>query len=125
MRAGVGEVLHVGRAERQSQHLHAQADAEIWPAAGEAFAQERDLRGQPRHRGITQIRHAQEVCRRFVIEDRPEVVTVQYTCPATGYGHTRIRFENARLAQIETQGIERGLPFNFAAEARRIGACER
>lgn len=75
-------------------------------------------------RKLIQIRHFQENCRRFVVEDTPSSVTVQYTCPAGGYGHTKIRFENARLAQIETQGIDDGLPFNFTAEARRTGTCK-
>lgn len=76
-------------------------------------------------RKLLQVRHKGEVCRRFNIEDTPGMVTVQYTCPSLGYGHTRIRFENPRLAQLETQGIENGLPFNFTAEARRIGPCRR
>lgn len=74
-------------------------------------------------RKLIQVRHRGETCRRFIIDDTPSMVTVQYTCPAGGYGHTRVRFENPRLAQLETQGIDRGLPFNFAAEARRIGPC--
>lgn len=76
-------------------------------------------------RKLIQIRHARENCRRFVIEDTPKSVVVQYTCPAGGYGHTKIRFENPRLAQLETQGIDNGLPFNFTAEARRSGSCGR
>lgn len=76
-------------------------------------------------RRLIQIRHPRENCKRFVIEDSPGTVTVQYTCPAGGYGHTKVRFENSRLAQLETQGIDNGLPFNFAAEARRIGPCAR
>jgi len=76
-------------------------------------------------RKLIQIRHSRDSCRRFVIEDTPGAVTVQYSCPSNGYGHTRVRFENVRLAQIETQGIENGLPFNFSAEARRIGSCKR
>ena len=76
-------------------------------------------------RKLIQIRHAKESCRRFVIEDTPSSVTVQYTCPTGGYGHTTVRFENARLAQVETQGIDNGLPFNFKAEARRTGNCNR
>ncbi|MCX7284196.1 MAG: hypothetical protein NTX28_09160 [Novosphingobium sp.] len=76
-------------------------------------------------RKLIQIRHQREQCRRLVVEDLPGMVTVHYTCPANGYGHTTLRFENPRLAQLETQGIDKGLPFNFVAEARRIGACSR
>jgi hypothetical protein len=74
-------------------------------------------------RKLIQIRHQREACRRFVVDDTAEMVTVHYTCPANGYGHTSVRFENPRLARLETQGIDNGLPFNFVAEARRIGPC--
>ena len=74
-------------------------------------------------RRLIQLRHPDAACDRFVIEDLPERVTVQYTCPGRGYGRTTIRRENAQIVQIETQGIADGLPFEFAAEARRIGNC--
>ncbi len=74
-------------------------------------------------RKLIQIRHQREACRRFVVDDTSQLVTVHYTCPANGYGHTSVRFENPKLARLETQGIDNGLPFNFVAEARRIGPC--
>lgn len=74
-------------------------------------------------RDLVQLRHAGAACRSVVIEDTPSAVTIQYTCPGNGYGRTRIRMENARLAQIETQGIAQGLPFDYSAEARRVGSC--
>lgn len=58
-----------------------------------------------------------------MIDDQPAMITVQYSCPSLGYGHTQIRFENSGLVQLETQGIENGLPFNFKAEGRRLGRC--
>lgn len=76
-------------------------------------------------RSLIQLRHAGLQCRSTVIEDGAASVTVQYVCPGNGYGHTRIRLENPRLAQIETQGVANGLPFAFAAEARRVGPCRR
>jgi predicted subunit of tRNA(5-methylaminomethyl-2-thiouridylate) methyltransferase len=59
----------------------------------------------------------------LVVEDRADQVTVQYTCRGRGYGRTTIRRETGRLVQIQTQGIAEGLPFDFAAEARRMGDC--
>ena len=50
-------------------------------------------------------------------------VTGQYTCRGDGYGRTHIRRETATLAQIDGQGIAGGKPFQFAAEARRVGSC--
>jgi hypothetical protein len=74
-------------------------------------------------RKLLQVRHFGESCQTFVVEDTPGAVTVQYTCPATGSGRTRIRIENKGLAQLESQGVERGRPFDFSAEARRVGDC--
>lgn len=74
-------------------------------------------------RRLIQIRHMREVCRSFTVEDTADAVTVHYTCPGNGYGQTSVRFESAQLVQLETQGIAQGLPFNFRAEVRRIGAC--
>jgi hypothetical protein len=74
-------------------------------------------------RGLIQLRHPQEQCERFVVNDDANDVTIQYTCRGRGYGRTHVRRESGRLVQIETQGIAEGLPFNFAAEARRVGDC--
>jgi len=50
-------------------------------------------------------------------------VVVQYTCKGRGYGRTQIRKESGQLAQIDSRGIANGLPFEFTAEARRVGDC--
>lgn len=75
-------------------------------------------------RNLIQLRHPELACDRLVIEDSSESVTVQYTCRGRGYGRTHIRMESDQLVQLESQGIAGGLPFDFAAEARRIGGCE-
>ena len=72
---------------------------------------------------LIQLRHDDSDCSRFVVEDGANKVTVQYTCPGNGYGRTNIRKETGTLVQIESQGIASGLPFQFAAEARRTGSC--
>jgi len=74
-------------------------------------------------RKLIQLRHEALACDRLVVNDQPGEVTVQYTCRGRGYGRTTIRRETGRLIQIESQGIADGLPFDFAAEARRIGDC--
>ncbi len=73
---------------------------------------------------LIQLRHDEPDCSRFVVEDETSKITVQYTCPGNGYGRTNIRKETGGLVQIESQGIASGLPFQFAAEARRTGTCE-
>ncbi|MGB3472874.1 MAG: hypothetical protein WBA51_18815 [Erythrobacter sp.] len=72
---------------------------------------------------LIQLRHIQSDCSRFVVEDSAAKVAVQYTCPGNGYGRTAIRRETGSLVQIESQGIESGRNFQFAAEARRTGPC--
>ena len=76
-------------------------------------------------RKLIQLRHQGQKCRRVVVEDSASEVTVQYTCPGRGYGRTKIRRETSSLVQIDSQGIANGLPFAFAAEARRVGDCKR
>ena len=76
-------------------------------------------------RRLIQLRHPNMACRQFVVEDAPGAVTVHYICPGQGTGRTRLRFETTRLVQIESTGVASRLPFDFAAEARRIGECSR
>ena len=72
---------------------------------------------------LIQLRHPAAACDRLVVDDGASEVTVQYTCRGRGYGRTHIRRETNRLVQIDSQGIAGGLPFEFSAEARRVGAC--
>jgi len=74
-------------------------------------------------RRMIQIHHPRSGCSRYVIEDKPNSVTVHYTCPGAGHGRTTIRSETNRLVQIDTQGIAEGKPFSQTIEARRVGAC--
>lgn len=72
---------------------------------------------------LIQLKHGQSDCSRYVVEESPSQVTVQYTCPKEGFGRTQVRRENPALVQIESQGFASGLPFEVAAEARRTGTC--
>ena len=73
--------------------------------------------------GLIQLRHPGTPCERFVVEGGADEVVVQYTCRGRGFGRTHIRRETARLVQIDSRGIANGLPFEFSAEARRVGNC--
>lgn len=72
---------------------------------------------------LIQIRHVQSSCNRYVVEDGQKEVTVQYTCRDNNFGRTNIRRETGNLVQLEGNGTKNGLPFQFTAEARRIGSC--
>ena len=70
---------------------------------------------QPRHRGAS--------CTRDVVAADADSMTVNYTCPGVGRGRTTLRFETPRLVQIDSQGLDRGMPFALRAVARRVGPC--
>lgn len=72
---------------------------------------------------LIQLVHRDSGCSQFVVEDGAARVTVQYTCPGNGYGRTSIRRETPGLVQLESQGIQGGMPFQMTAEARRTGPC--
>lgn len=72
---------------------------------------------------LIQVRHTGSSCSRYVVEDAASKVTVQYTCRGDGYGRTNVRRETPNLVQIQSQGIDSGVPFQFDAEARRTGSC--
>lgn len=74
-------------------------------------------------RRLIQLRHPDLVCRQFVVEDEANSATVQYVCNGQGTGRTHVRFESPRLLQIDSQGIASKTPFDFSAEARRVGTC--
>ncbi len=74
-------------------------------------------------RELIQLRHPQSGCNRVIVEDGSDRVDVQYTCQGHGYGRTQIRRETAVIAQIDSQGVLDGRPFQFSAEARRTGGC--
>lgn len=77
----------------------------------------------PNDHRLIQLRHPGVPCERLIVGDTASEVTVQYTCRGRGYGRTHIRRETDQLVQIDTQGIVDGLPFAYAAEARRVADC--
>ena len=72
---------------------------------------------------LTQPRHIAAPCSRNVLAADADSMTVNYSCPGLGRGRTTIRFETPRLVQIDSQGLDHGMPFALRAEARRVGPC--
>lgn len=72
---------------------------------------------------LLQIRHREESCSRYVIQDTPGSIRVSYKCGGADHGVTTIRRESSQLVQIQSQGIEGNAPFSFSVEARRTGSC--
>jgi hypothetical protein len=71
---------------------------------------------------LAQLRHRALACRRSVVASGEDMVEIRYTCP-DALGQSTIRAETSRLARVESQGIDNGVPFAFRVEARRVGAC--
>jgi hypothetical protein len=74
---------------------------------------------------LMQIEHRGMPCTSVVLADRRESATVHYTCPASGYGRTSVRWMSPRLITVDTQGIRDNRPFAYRADARRLRNCRR
>lgn len=72
---------------------------------------------------LLQSRHANHSCRSFTVSETPRRLVVTYECGPAGHGRTDLRIETSRLAQILSQGIADGAPFDFALEGRWVGPC--
>lgn len=72
---------------------------------------------------LLQLQHRGASCTRFVVEDGSSGGRVTYSCPGIGNGATRVVVETPRLIRLESQGINRGLPYSFEYEGRRTGGC--
>jgi len=73
---------------------------------------------------LMQLQHGQAACSQRVVSNDDKGVTVQYSCPANGFGHSSLRMETPRLAKIDTQGIVGKVPFAQRVEVRRLGECQ-
>ena len=74
-------------------------------------------------RQLLQLRHHRIHCSRFVVTDAGRQVSVTNDCAAAGNERTDIRIETPRLFQLQSQGIENGVPFAMTIEGRRLRAC--
>lgn len=72
---------------------------------------------------LVQVEHDQPNCSRFVIANEPKSATVHYSCQRAGWGRTTVRVETSSAATIQTQGISKNQPFDYAVHAKRVGAC--
>lgn len=72
---------------------------------------------------LLQPRHGMQDCRRRVLSDSGNAISVRYECRGNDWGQTDLRVETSRLAALHTQGFRAGVPFSTRYEARRTGAC--
>jgi hypothetical protein len=72
---------------------------------------------------LAQPQHGAAACARDVVAADESTMTVNYVCAGAGRGRTTIRFETPRLIQVESQGLDHGVPFALRAQGRRVGEC--
>lgn len=72
---------------------------------------------------LTQWEHRQAQCTRVILTGASDRAEIQYTCPAGGFGNSKVQVITPRSVRIQTQGISGGLPFGYTIHARRLGPC--
>ena len=73
---------------------------------------------------LNQYEHRARTCTANTLSDTGKVAVINYTCGASDFGRTSIKFVTPRNLKVETQGISDGLPFGYKIEARRLGECK-
>lgn len=72
---------------------------------------------------LIQLRHNGAACTRYVIDNQPQTVTVNYSCVSAGSGRTTIMLDTPRQFRLQTQGIAQNAPFDADYSGRRLGDC--
>jgi hypothetical protein len=72
---------------------------------------------------LVRLEHPGMACKDDSVAGEARGVTIQYSCPGHGFGHTTLRIETPRVATIETQGLVDGRPFAYRGTARKLGPC--
>lgn len=121
MGAAMTAVPAAAQAPRLSLQALDQLEAGLWQI---------DVHGKPPKllcvtdpTAFIQLAHAGLACSRFVIANGPRQAIVHYSCNTAGWGRTTVSATTPRAAQIDTQGIIAKAPFQYSAEARKLGAC--
>jgi len=72
---------------------------------------------------LAQYEHKSKSCRRAVVGSGPNFVVIQYSCPGSDFGRSKMTVITPRSLRIEAQGISDNLPFGYVLQARRVGDC--
>ena len=73
---------------------------------------------------LNQYEHRARTCTANTLSDTGKAAVINYSCGASDFGRTSIKFVTPRNLKVETQGISDGLPFGYKIEARRVGECK-
>ena len=74
---------------------------------------------------LARFEHRSSNCTANVLKDAGSSAQIDYSCPGAGFGHSQIDVLTPRSLRISTQGISRGLPFNYVLQARRVDDCPK
>ena len=120
--AGVIGVLALTAAQRLS--LFAQTSGGLWEVSGVPGT---SAPVRPCLADVTvlaQFEHRSRACSQKVTSDNGTAAVIDYSCGASGFGHSRIDLITPRSLRIDTQGISDRLPFSYVLQARRVGDCQ-
>ncbi len=119
--AGAGAMVALTAAQRPV--ALAQSSGGMWEVSGVPGAKVPARLCVADPTALAQFEHRGRFCTRIIISDNPPATVIHYTCPAAGFGRSKMTAITPRSIRIETQGIAEGLPFNYVAQARRVGDC--
>ena len=72
---------------------------------------------------LAQVEHRSAKCSRTVVRNDSTSAVIDYSCGASGFGHSELTMLTPRSVRVETQGIADHAPFGYVVQARRIGNC--
>lgn len=119
--AGAAALLILGGAQRPA--ALAVTSSGLWEVTGVPGAKGPERLCVADTAALAQYEHRGKSCTRVVISDTASATVIHYTCPANGFGQSKLTVVTPRSMRIETQGISDNLPFNYVLQARRVGEC--
>jgi hypothetical protein len=72
---------------------------------------------------LARFEHRASNCTAKVSKAAGAIEAIDYSCGRGEFGHSEIEVITPRSLRISTQGISRGLPFNYVLQARRLDDC--
>lgn len=72
---------------------------------------------------IVSMRHNTQTCSVRILSADQSNILARYNCTNGSWGQTTLRIKSSSEARISAQGIENGLPFDYAGQLKWRGQC--
>jgi hypothetical protein len=122
--AAGGAVASLALTAAQRPTLFAQTSGGLWEVSGVPGTSAPVRQCLPDVTVLAQFEHRARACSQKVTSDNGTAAVIDYSCGASGFGHSRIDLITPRSLRIDTQGISDRLPFSYVLQARRVGDCQ-